>query len=131
MGVTTDDSGNIYITGYFENTVDFDPGPSINNLQSTRGFDAYLSKFDSSGYYLWTRTWGGRGWDKGNGIAFDPTGYIYITGEFGERVDFDPGLGTDWQDSYGYNDIFLSKFDLDGNFIWAQTWGGRNPLVNW
>jgi hypothetical protein len=129
--VTVDANDNIYIAGYFESTVDFDPGPSTNEHLSSRGFDAYLSKFDSSGKYLWTRTWGGRGWDKANGIAFDSNGYIYVTGEFCSSVDFDTGPGTDLHDSNSYNDIFLSKFDLDGNYIWSRTWGGDNPLMNW
>jgi hypothetical protein len=129
-GIAMDGNGNIYLTGYFENTVDFDPGPSVAEQKSNGGFNIYLSKLDSSGNFVWVRTWGGSGWDKGNAIAFDPTGSLYITGEFCDRVDFDPGSGTDWHESTGYNDIFLSKFDLDGNFKWAHTWGGSNPLFN-
>ena len=128
-GVTVDSDGNVYATGYFSGKVDFDPGPSSSEQKSRGGPDVYLAKFDPSGNFLWVRTWGSGGWDKGNGIAFDGSGSIYVTGEFCGRVDFDPGPGRDWHTSTGYNDTFLSKFDLDGNFIWARTWGGYNPTT--
>jgi len=130
LGLTVDDNGNIYTTGFFTGKVDFDPGPSTDEHRS-RGPGVYLSKFDPAGNFQWVRTWGGTGWDKGNGIAYDNNGYIYVTGEFCNRVDFDPGSGEDWHKSTSYDDIFLSKFDLDGNFIWARTWGGENPIVNY
>jgi hypothetical protein len=126
LGVTVDNRGNVYATGYFSGTVDFDPGPSSDEHRS-RGPGVYLSKLDSSGNFLWARTWGGSGWDKGNGIAYDGRRGIYVTGEFCERVDFNPGVGEDWHTSRSYNDIFLSKFNLDGGFVWARTWGGDNP----
>jgi len=127
LGVAVDGSGNVYTTGYFSGKVDFDPGPSSDKHKSRGGPDVYLSKFEPSGNFLWARTWGASEWDKGNGIAFDGGANIYVTGEFCGPVDFDPGSGRDWHTSTGYNDTFLSKFDLDGNFIWARTWGGYNP----
>jgi hypothetical protein len=128
LGVAVDNNGNVYATGYFSGIVDFDPGPSSDEHRSS-GPGVYLSKFDPSGNYLWARTWGGAGWDKGNGIAFDGRRNIYVTGEFCGRVDFNPGSGEDWHESTSYNDIFLSKFDLNGLFIWARTWGGENPIT--
>jgi hypothetical protein len=50
---------------------------------------------------------------------------MYVTGTFlSDTVDFDPGPGTDSHTSGGGFDVFVSKFDTKGDFLWAQTWGG-------
>jgi len=125
-GIDSDDYGNIYITGYFTGKADFDPGPGKDE-RITGDKDVYLSKIDPSGNFKWAKILGGPGSDVGIGICFDSGGFVYVTGNFCDRVDFDPSPGEDWHTSTGYNDIFLSKFDLDGNLIWARTWGGENP----
>ncbi len=123
-GVAADGFGNVYITGRFNGTVDFDPdGGDPRN--SNGEWDVFLSKFDSSGNFEWARTWGGSDWDEGNGVATDGFGNVYITGRFNGTVDFDPD-GGDPRNSNGEADIFLSKFDSSGSFEWAQTWGGSN-----
>jgi hypothetical protein len=123
-GVAADGSGNVYVTGYFRGTVDFDPGGG--DLHTSNGpYDVFLSKFDPFGNFEWTRTWGGSAWDIGCGVASDGSGNVYITGNFGSTVDFDPGGGDPHICNGGY-DVFLSKFDSSGNFEWARTWGGSD-----
>ncbi len=131
-GVATDNSGNIYVTGVFKGTVDFDPGSGTENHTSSGHDDVFLSKFDSSGVFQWARTWGG-GWnsgetqaDVGRGVAIDDSGNVYVTGWFRLTADFDPGAGTDNHSSNGNRDVFLSKFDPSGAFQWALTWGGND-----
>jgi hypothetical protein len=123
-GVAADGSGNAYVTGYFSDTVDFDPGNGVDNHTSIASIDIFLSKFDSSGNYQWARTWGGNGGDSGLGLAVDGSGNAYATGLFQGTVDFDPGGGVDNHTDNGSWDAFLSKFDSSGNFTWARTWGG-------
>jgi hypothetical protein len=123
-GVTIDGSGNAYVTGSFFWTVDFDPGPGVEEHTSNGNDDIFLSKFDSNGEFQWARTWGGLDWDTGDGVAIDGSGNAYVTGFFYDTVDFDPGPGVDEHTSKGDVDIFLSKFDLNGEFQWARTWGG-------
>jgi len=123
-GVAIDGSGNAYITGYFSDTVDFDPGPGVDEHTSDGNRDIFLSKFDSAGEFQWARTWGGSSNDRGYGVAIDGSGNAYITGSFWYTADFDPGPGVDEHASYGSEDIFLSKFDSAGDFQWARTWGG-------
>jgi hypothetical protein len=125
-GIAVNNNNDIFATGYFTGRVDFNPGNGTDEHRS-RGPGAFLMNFDPSGNFGWARTWDGSGWDKANGIAVDYEG-VYVTGEFCNRVNFDPGSGTDLHTSTGYNDIFLSRFDHDGNFIWAKTWGGENPI---
>jgi len=121
-GVAADGSGNVYVTGYFGDTVDFDPDggdPHASNGE----WDVFLSKFDSFGNFIWARTWGGSGYDEGRGVVVDGSGNVYVTGQFLGAVDFDPS-GGDPHTSNGEGDVFLSKFDSSGDFIWVLTWGG-------
>jgi len=127
MEVALDGSGNVYTTGEFEGTVDFDPAAAGEDNHTSNGlYDVFLSKFDSSGNFLWAKTWGGSNYDVGSGVALDGPGNVYVTGSFRDTVDFDPGPGIDYHISNDLNDIFLSEFDSSGNFIWAKTWGGSN-----
>ena len=121
-GVAADNTGNIYIAGYFKGTVDFDPGGGDPHT-SNGGNDVFLSKFDSYGAFQWVRTWGGLDDDRGWGIATDGSGNVYVTGNFRDTVDFNPD-GGDPHISKGDYDNFLSKFDSSGNFEWARIWGG-------
>ena len=126
--ITVDGSGNAYVPGYFYDTVDFDPGPGVDNHASNGDSDIFLSKFDSSGNFQWAKTWGGEWDDSGYGVAVDGTGNAYVTGQFSGYVDFNPDIGVDFHiytGLYGAYDIFLSKFDSSGNFQWAKTWGGE------
>ncbi len=125
--VASDDLGNVYCTGCFRETVDFDPGPGIEEYVSNGNWDVFLSKFDSSGEFQWARTWGTGGsnsLDRGHGVALDSAGDVYVTGQFTYVVDFDPGPGVEEHPSNGNLDVFLSKFNSDGGFQWARTWGG-------
>ncbi len=122
QGIAADGSGNVYVTGYFSDTVDFDPG-SGDNYISNDDYDVFLSKFDSSGNFEWAVTWSGIEYDCSYSVAIDGSGNVYVTGYFSGTVDFDPGSG-DPHTSNGEEDAFLSKFDSSGNFEWARTWGG-------
>jgi len=122
-GVAVDGSGNIYVTGAYYATVDFDPDAGTDEHVSNGASDVFLSKFDSSGVFQWARTWGANNDDLGRRVAVDGSGNIYLVGEFEDTVDFDPGSGTDEHTSNGLADTFLSKFDSSGNFQWARTWG--------
>lgn len=122
--LAVDNTGNIYVTGNFAGTVEFDPDGG--GSQSSNGLaDAYLSKFDSSGNWKWTKTWGGTESDVGLSVAVDNSGSVYVMGNFAGTAEFDPDGGGS-QSSNGINDTYLSKFDSSGNWMWSKTWGGTN-----
>ena len=125
--VTIDADGNVYTTGFCNGIVDFDPGPGIFNLTATWGI--FISKLDPSGNFLWAKVMPGTlmGGGCSNAIITDGSGSVYITGDFGATVDFDPGPGIFNLTSAGQRDIFISKLDSSGNFLWAKTMGGTNP----
>lgn len=116
--ITFDANGNVYTTGFFSDTVDFDPGPGIYNLSGTGTF---VSKLDGSGNFIWAKQFEG---SFGVSIVLDANGNVYTTGSFSDTVDFDPGIGISNLISSGFSDIFISKLDASGNFIWAKRIGG-------
>ena len=65
--IDIDSSSNVYITGYFQGTVNFGSG----NITAAGGSDIFVLKLDSSGTFQWVYTAGGTGNDNGKGIAVD------------------------------------------------------------
>lgn len=122
--IAVDSSGNIYTTGSFSGTADFNPGSGTANLTSIGGDDAFVSKIDASGNFLWAKSFGGSSTDSGDSIAVDSTGNVYTTGYFQVTADFDPGAGTSNLISSGGFEAFVSKLDSSGNFLWAKKLGG-------
>jgi hypothetical protein len=124
--IAVDAVENVYTTGVFNGTVDFDPGPGTYNVTSAGGIDIFISKLDANGNFLWAKRLGGNVDDGGNSIAVDAGGNVYTTGYFGVIADFDPGPGTYNLTSAGDDDIFISKLDTNGNFLWAKSMGGTS-----
>ncbi len=124
--IAIDASGNVYTTGTFAGTADFDPGAGTFNLTSAGMEDIFISKLDASGNFLWAKRMGGASGDGGTSIAIDGSGNVYTTGGFSVTADFDPGAGTFNLTSVGNFDIFISKLDASGNFLWAKALGGTS-----
>lgn len=122
--IAVDASGNVYSTGSFQGTADFDPGPSIANLTSAGSLDIFISKLDANGNFIWAKSLGSVGGDLGQSIALDATGNVVVVGNFSATVDFDPGVGTFNLTSNGNADVFILKLDGSGNFVWAGSFGG-------
>jgi len=114
--VTTDLSGNIYVTGVTLGGLD-------GNTSSGES-DIFLVKFNSFGKKLWTRQLGTSGMDRSEGITIDPSGNIYITGITWGVLDGDKNLGKE--------DIFLVKFNSFGKKLWTRQLGtsGRDFAKN-
>lgn len=124
FGIDVDSSGNVYVTGNFEDTVDFDPGPGVCQLTANNA-DVYLVKFGPYSNFQWAQSWGGDDWDFAEDVKVSSSGYVYVTGCFGDTVDFRPGSSTDWRTSNGYWDAFLVRFTNTGYYKWTRTWGGE------
>jgi len=123
--INFDASGNVYSTGYFNGTVDFDPGASTFNLTASGGTNIYISKLDASGNFMWAKNMGGTSNSGSYSIVVGPSGNVYCTGWFQGTVDFDPSsTGTYNLTAAGSSDIFIVALDASGNFIWARNMGG-------
>lgn len=124
--IIKDGSGNIILTGYFENTIDLDPGAGVSDITAAGQSDVLVAKLTSAGDFIWGRSIGGLGDDTTEGIDVDSDDNIYVAGAFYQTVDFDPGSGTFNITSLGAQDIFLLKITPDGNFYWAINMGGSS-----
>ena len=74
----------------------------------------------AEGDLLWAARLGGTGSDNGSAIAVDAAGNVYTAGSFSGTADFDPGAGTQNLVSIGSFDVFVSKLDASGNFLWVN-----------
>ena len=122
--IAVDASGNIYTVGTFQGTVDFDPSAGVNNMTSAGANDYYIQKLDPDNNLIWIRTIGGTSEEQGVSISIDNSDNIYVTGFFSGTVDFYPGAGTNNLTSGGVRDLFIQKWDISGNAIWAKSFGG-------
>lgn len=114
------DSRFVYMGGEVEGsnaTIKF-PGSSIT-VKCKGGNDIVLAKYDLNGNLLWARSAGGYGDDKALGISYDAYGNIYIAGCFESKCYF-PGTTLYTR---GERDIFVAKYDANGNFKWARAMG--------
>ena len=122
--IAVDAAGNIYLTGRFQGTVDFNPEAGVFNMTSFGLDDIFIVKLTTSGSFVWAKQMGGTSIEDGNSIAVDNAGNIYLTGLFDGTTDFDPSAAIFNYTAIGNSDIFVVKLDSDGNFIWAKQMGG-------
>jgi hypothetical protein len=122
--ISYDGMGNVYTTGWYSNTVDFDPGVGVLNLTSNGSADVFVHKMDTAGNFGWVKTVGGSDNDYGRALSFDNMGNVHLVGSFKSTVDFDPGAGVLNKTSAGDNDVFIQKLDVLGNLVWVKTFGG-------
>ncbi|GAB4278282.1 MAG: hypothetical protein Fur0025_04730 [Oscillatoriaceae cyanobacterium] len=123
-GITLDSNGDPHISGSFTGTVDFNPSGIVNNLTAAGGTDVFALKLDSNGNYASAQNFGGTLSEVNEDITVDSSGNTYITGHFYGTVDFDPTGNVDNKTAAGNNDVFITKLDPSGNYLWTRTFGG-------
>ena len=117
QSITTDASGNVYVTGYFQSTASF----AGTNITSPAGLaDIFIAKYNSSGILQWVRSAGGALYDYGEGIATDASGNVYVTGRYQGTATF----GNTTITSAGSSDVFVAKYNTSGTLLWVRSGGG-------
>ncbi|MCB9230997.1 MAG: T9SS type A sorting domain-containing protein [Bacteroidia bacterium] len=123
-------SGEVYVTGRFGGTVDFDPGPGTFNLTSPTGASPFLLKLDASGNFAWAAAFSsttipGYGWE----LALDPSGNPLMAAQGGGTIDFDPGTGTQNSTTTGSNNLLLAKLTSSGAYAWHKVIQGTTYIL--
>jgi hypothetical protein len=119
--VATDELGNTYITGNLAGVADF----SGNTIQGKGVYDIFLAKYDANGNFVWIRTAGAQKNDQGNALRYH-NGNLYLSGYFNDSLQIASSLYL----GKGNTDVFVAKYDKDGNFLWANVAGGTGSDVS-
>ncbi len=106
-GAAADPSGNVYVAGY--------TGAGLDGNGGIGGWDVFLTKFDASGNWQWTKQDGTGQDDEGRAVATDASGNIYLTGYV--RGNFH-GITR-----VGSSDVFISKYNSAGTRLWSVLFG--------
>ena len=123
--VKTDANGNVYLTGYFSGTTDFDPSANTFELTSNGEEDIFIQKLDTNGDFIWAKSIGGTSYDQATSLDVDNSGNVLVTGFFAGTADFDPGTGVFNISSHGDRDMFIVKLSTNGDLLWATAIGGN------
>lgn len=122
-GIAVDSSGNVYTTGHFLETVDFDPGLDSLMITSLGERDIFIQKLDTAGNLVWIKRMGGISFAQANAIALDKEGNIHSTGFYRETVDFDPNAGVFNLTTDGAG-MYIQKLNSAGDLIWVKSTSG-------
>lgn len=121
--IEVDTDGNIYVTGFFQSHAQFNE----IRLFSFGGNDAFLAKYNPDGNIIWSLQTGGKYDDFGVALTVDTEDNIYVTGRFTDTIQFGGTSPEGIQATLGTNDeqeIFIAKYDPDGNLLWSEKAGG-------
>ena len=130
--ICTDNSGNLYVTGWTASTnfpIQTLSG-AYNQTTLSGSNDAFILKFNSSGARLWATYYGGSSYDAGAGFCTDNSGNLYVTGQtkstnFPTKTLTGAYNQTALGGSGGYGDAFILKFNSSGVRLWATYYGGN------
>lgn len=128
-GVEVDTEGNVYISGYGLNEIDFDPSPnqSVIAIQpGDLGF-YFLAKYDTYGNFIWVKGSSTKRIVFNRKMAIDASNNLYIAGNFSENFDFNPSSDTDVHFA-NHNAVFISKFTFNGDYLWTKTIIGDDDI---
>ena len=131
-GMTVSPGGDVYVTGSFLDTVDFDPGVGIANLTAAGASDAFVVKLNTAGDFAWARQFSSAEDEFGHRVTFGNDGYVYAVGTFRNTADFgepgSPQLVT--SPTVDTAAIYVAKLaESAGNTVWADQIGGTGAVT--
>ncbi len=121
-GITVDANGNVWVTGSScSETLNI--GTMVFNGNDYN--KVVVAKYDAAGNLTWANIYSSDDNAEGYSITADQKGNVFIAGAFaGNMINF--GTLTLMNTSAEYDDIFVTKFENDGNLIWSISAGGTN-----
>lgn len=124
---------NIFLYGSFSDTCFFGAPPTQTDTIFSRGdLDLFVAKYDSSGRFLWVRSGGGIYDDRITAATTDSSGNVIFTGSVSPSALFGQGEANETLlPGYGETDIFIAKYDDNGNFLWVKEAGSATYETGW
>ncbi|MFN5416921.1 MAG: hypothetical protein ACK5B9_07680, partial [Flavobacteriia bacterium] len=123
--LVSDPAGNIYVTGFVSDYCFGNNGPSVAQFGSVTLPLAYgdslgfVAKISNDGVWQWAQSFGGVDGERDNRIAIDQANNVYVAGGYYGSKNF----GSSLANSEGGVDIFVTKYDSNGNFQYVRTTG--------
>lgn len=114
----TDNFGNTYLVGQFNSPSATFGSITLTGPGNTSSSDVYVAKYNTDGVAQWVKGIQGNGEDTGIGVDLDGQGNVYVTGTYRDSLWVGDSLFTSVQSNT--RDVFVAKFDNNGDFIWAQ-----------
>jgi Beta-propeller repeat len=132
--VAIGDSGEVYLTGYYDASADFDPSAGTMIISAPNQWsNIFLARYTANGDLVWVNNLGGSAADSGRGLALAPDGSVVVSGRFGDTMDMDPSAGVSNLVCTGPNgdaDMFLAKYAPNGEHVWSKAVGGTDENMS-
>ena len=117
QGVAVDGSGNVFVIGSFQGTVDFGGGAVTSPPTYVNSF---LVKYSPSGIHLWSKRLSSTGMDEGLALAVDGQGNVTAAGVLYQTSNFGGSSLT----TAGGADVWVARFSPAGAHLWSRRGGG-------
>lgn len=138
INILTDNSSNLFVSGNFSGIMDFDPSKEVESYDAGGDLNMFLAKYNSNGNYIWAKdiktidnTNDGVISNIAYGMDIDSSNNVYISGQMGLPIDFDPTENNAIFDiSSSKKQSFLSKYDEDGDYEWAVAFANTNNSLS-
>jgi hypothetical protein len=139
FGITTDSSGNVYVTGQGGSggvvTAFNSDGTAFGTIANSGNTDAFIVKYDTNGTVQWVARIASLGAEIGYAIATDSSGNVYVTGQGGGAVGTafssnGVAFGTAIENSGG-GDAFIVKYNTNGIVQWVARVGSANADIGY
>jgi len=120
-GIAVDSNNDIYVSGAYHKTCDFDPGIDEEIYDADIDGRSYFSKYDSDGNYIRVRIFNAGTPTK---LDVNSADNLVVGGNFGGTAQFDPDGGLPEVVANGERDNYISMFEPDGSIVFAESWDG-------
>lgn len=125
-GITVDKNNNVYVSGTFYQQATFGAGQEHETTLSGIYSEIFIAKYSSDGQLVWAKSAGGENDDNpgGTGLAVDEQANVYLTGAFWGSAIFGAGETNETILNGENLDVFVAKYDTDGQLLWVKKAGG-------
>jgi Secretion system C-terminal sorting domain/Beta-propeller repeat len=122
--IDIDSNNNLYITGEFCQTVNFDTGIAGFEMTAESSSNAFVLKLDSLGEFVWAKSFPSNVVSVGYSLSVSDQGEVFVAGSYQGELDYDPGVDSVMTISNGGWDMFVVSLDSNGNYVWGKSFGG-------